>query len=1430
MEDWIAAMKVTDSRDILNQPLGTDLNDFLSGNHSWHTTSHARPTYCNICRDQLSGVTSHGFSCEICKCKVHKRCVNKAISNCKWTTLASIGKDIIEDKHGNILMPHQWMEGNLPVSSKCSVCDKTCGSVLRLQDWRCLWCRATVHTACRPKHTVKCPLGTNRLSVVPPTVIHSVGNDDTLEAIQPQGCSPLLVFVNSKSGDNQGVKFLRRFKQLLNPAQVFDLIGNGPGPGLRLFRHFNPFRVLVCSGDGSVGWVLSEIDRLNMQVQCQVGVLPLGTGNDLARVLGWGASCDADTHITQILEKYERASTKMLDRWSIMVYERSIDIGSDTKLTINSGVQDSTKIETSITNYYNTIMKSLSIILQSNQYSTIIDTAKNLCDTVKEFIICITEYNMGTNNCELNNMQQDLRYKLDRLLQLIQKEEFKMSYDQNKEENFVPIHIVDNNSNINEVKNNKIKLNKNNSNNKLMYKAKLFEQTNSFKKSVTKLIEHSEKIQNVFLQNSCQSTIQESTSIDDKTNFQFLKTQSIVNPMSISPIPTERRDSACSLDLNIESLPAPIEFADSRQETITEDQNAVLSEEDTSTYQMSQYDDLNSYCQMYESDKIKIENNELIKLCSFKICDEESMIQIGHIDSSEASDEAPNSFKTYDNKCTVNYAQYSFRQSCKSSLTCHIPKTQFSTNECIESDLDANNLISSSPEDEESEDFHKELRITDNVPKKCSIAHFIEGNDIARRSIKCRHVNRTYSDMEADSQFTFKSIKEESTKTNKSLGLELLDISNIKTEINVRIQGSNSNLSKNGDGERLTYAQNTKSLNDPLFDDEDEEIKKLKTLKRSITMNGPAVVIDPPSPQNFTSNQKCDIEVFHLDFRRNSFDSCRRLSAASPIMLNASPLRSSHKISSSTALHTRNTSPTLFSTFKESSLKSGKTLPIINPLVTLPTWPNVAESSLISQVLLANADALCAPAVPLMDPDETLLEGFFEKCIMNNYFGIGIDAKISLDFHHKREEHPEKCRSRTRNYMWYGVLGSKQWLQKTYKNLDQRVQLECDGQRIPLPSLQGIVILNIPSFMGGTNFWGGTKEDRIFLAPSFDDRILEVVAVFGTIQMAASRLINLQHHRIAQCTTIQINILGDEGVPVQVDGEAWIQPPGMIRIIHKNRMKMLCRNKTLELSLKSWEEKQKQIKCQNKRAQSQSLCKYTPLSEEEWKILQDFLDAAMNLIGFIKEILLRQVWLEGENLKKLIETIHENIKKISVFENKTKEKEIRSVATDIVLSTRRLHEETLGVIRTSENVFGGELVIKLTLAFSQLEEEFKKCLISSKDSDNYSTSAYVYFMSNSYESDKLSRKGQFWQRKWSKSNNEVFNSDITKWSIVEVGIWLKSIQISEYTELFINNDIRGKELLNLSRRDLKEMGITKVGHIKRILMAVKELNMFNEDH
>lgn len=38
------------------------------------------------------------------------------------------------------------------------------------------------------------------------------------------------------------------------------------------------------------------------------------------------------------------------------------------------------------------------------------------------------------------------------------------------------------------------------------------------------------------------------------------------------------------------------------------------------------------------------------------------------------------------------------------------------------------------------------------------------------------------------------------------------------------------------------------------------------------------------------------------------------------------------------------------------------------------------------------------------------------------------------------------CSSRTKNMMWYGVLGTKELLQRTYKNLEQRVQLEVRGR------------------------------------------------------------------------------------------------------------------------------------------------------------------------------------------------------------------------------------------------------------------------------------------------------------------------------------------------------------------------------------------------
>ena len=92
---------------------------------------------------------------------------------------------------------------------------------------------------------------------------------------------PVLVFINGKSGGNQGVELLSAFRRHLNPHQVWDLSKGGPIPGLWSMRNLQRFRILIGGGDGTFGWVLGALQEMKDFLTCKgppSALLPLGTG------------------------------------------------------------------------------------------------------------------------------------------------------------------------------------------------------------------------------------------------------------------------------------------------------------------------------------------------------------------------------------------------------------------------------------------------------------------------------------------------------------------------------------------------------------------------------------------------------------------------------------------------------------------------------------------------------------------------------------------------------------------------------------------------------------------------------------------------------------------------------------------------------------------------------------------------------------------------------------------------------------------------------------------------------------------------------------------------------------------------------------------------------------------------------------------------
>lgn len=153
-----------------------------------------------------------------------------------------------------------------------------------------------------------------------------------------------IALINPKSGGNVGPKLLQSFKEILPENRVYDLSDpEYPGPSKALEDHkdVEHLRIIACGGDGTVGWILSVMDKMTFpNGQPAIGIIPLGTGNDLSRSLNWGGKFK-EKPLQKVLLDVDKSSVIHMDRWVLHTKAKSeesqespIEYSSD-KLPLN---------------------------------------------------------------------------------------------------------------------------------------------------------------------------------------------------------------------------------------------------------------------------------------------------------------------------------------------------------------------------------------------------------------------------------------------------------------------------------------------------------------------------------------------------------------------------------------------------------------------------------------------------------------------------------------------------------------------------------------------------------------------------------------------------------------------------------------------------------------------------------------------------------------------------------------------------------------------------------------------------------------------------------------------------------------------------------------------------------------------------------------
>ncbi|KAK1276020.1 Diacylglycerol kinase 7 [Acorus gramineus] len=152
--------------------------------------------------------------------------------------------------------------------------------------------------------------------------------------------APMVTFVNSKSGGRHGPVLKGRLQELMGEEQVFDLSVVKPSDfvqyGLACLERMaslgdncakntrEKLRIMVAGGDGTVGWVLGSLGELYSQNRLPIppiGIIPLGTGNDLSRSFGWGGSFPFvwKSAVKRSLNRAVTGPICRLDSWHVVV-------------------------------------------------------------------------------------------------------------------------------------------------------------------------------------------------------------------------------------------------------------------------------------------------------------------------------------------------------------------------------------------------------------------------------------------------------------------------------------------------------------------------------------------------------------------------------------------------------------------------------------------------------------------------------------------------------------------------------------------------------------------------------------------------------------------------------------------------------------------------------------------------------------------------------------------------------------------------------------------------------------------------------------------------------------------------------------------------------------------------------------------------------